>query len=329
MSDLMDSHPAAWDWVDDAIRRHSKGIFGELVPAMIWSSASRDGEGELLVPADPVKLVARINEDIWPLYDGHDPGKPIGQVIESANFENESGIKFVVAVLGYYAGGEVLTFQGLDLDIEAFIPPPSSLPNLPDDIWIEFAKDPREVDAAWVDLVTSDAPLRVKHTELSHNAANSTHDLIRVYFPYVALVWIPFITAITSEVGKATYAGIHRWIQKLLTRLSDRREPILVIQADQDDCGVSFIFRGKNVKQHYAAHDALPSGAVRAKRLVIKLKARGMVARQLVYEFDKEGLKWFPSYAILNDGQIIVDNIKLIAIEQLPKGLSLGLTGKF
>jgi hypothetical protein len=37
-------------------------------------------------------------------------------------------------------------------------------------------------------------------------------------------------------------------------------------------------------------------------------------------------LKWFPSYAILNDSRIITDNGTLIAIEQLPTGLSLGLS---
>ncbi|KXS31653.1 MAG: Uncharacterized protein AWT59_2212 [Candidatus Gallionella acididurans] len=74
------------------------------------------------------------------------------------------------------------------------------------------------------------------------------------------------------------------------------------------------------------AHDALPNAAAQAAQLVTKLKVRGMAGRQLIYEFDKEALMWFPSYAVLNDNRIITDNSELIAIEQLPTGLSLGLS---
>ena len=82
------------------------------------------------------------------------------------------------------------------------------------------------------------------------------------------------------------------------------------------------------MKQHYVAHDALPGAAAQAAQLVAKLKARKMAAQTLIYEFDKEALKWYPSYAILNDNRIIIDNHELIAIEQLPTSLSLGLTIK-
>ena len=256
----------------------------------------------------------------------HDPGRPIGQVLESANFESEGGEKFIAAALGYYAGGEVLGFRGLGLDTKALVPPPERLPVLPNGIWIQFATDPREVDAEWLDQVTSDAPLWVERTELSHNAADSAQELIRVGLVYLAVVWSPFITSIASEAGKDTYAAIHGWVRKLLARLADRRNPILDIHTHQDGCQVSFLFRGKDVGQHYAAHDALPNAAAQAAQLVAKLKAREMAGRQLIYEFDKEALIWFPSYAVLKDNRIITDNGELIAIEQLPTGLSLGLS---
>ena len=322
MSDLFT--PAARDWVDNAIQRHSKRIFGKIVSEVIWTDARSD-DGELLVTVDPIKLVAGINRNPYILLHNHDPGRPKGQILESANFESEDGIKFIVAIFGYYAGGEILDFQGVGFDKETLTPPPKRLPVLPDSCWIEFATDPREVDAAWLDMVINNSPLRIECTELSHNAVDCVQELIRVGLPYVVFVWNPFITSIASEAGKDTYAAIHKWLRKLLEKLADRRNPILDIHTYQDDCQVSFLLRGKNVRQHYTAHDALPNAAAQAAQLVTKLKARGMAVRQLTYEFDKEALKWFPSYAILNDNRIITDNYELIAIEQLPTGLSLGL----
>ncbi len=98
-----------------------------------------------------------------------------------------------------------------------------------------------------------------------------------------------------------------------------------ILKGHKEGCQVSFLFRGKDVKQHDAAHDALSGAAAQAVQLIAKLKARGMPVRQLIYEFDSEAFLWFPSYAILNDNRIITDNGALIAIEQLPKGLSTGL----
>jgi hypothetical protein len=325
MNDLLDGTPAARGWVDSAIRRHSTGIFGKLVPAIIWTDA-RDDDGEPLIPLDPLELVAGINTTPYILLHNHDPGRPKGQVLESASFETGGGKKFVAAILGYYAGGDVLDFRGLGLDTNASAPPPARLPVLPDSVWIEFAVDPREVDEAWLDQATSDAPLRIERTELSHNAEDSAQELIRIGLAYLVVVWNPFITSIASEAGKGTYTAIHVWLRKLLGRLAERRNPILDIQTHQDGCQVSFLLRGKDVKQHYAAHDALPNAAAQAAQLVAKLKARGIAGRQLIYEFDKEALMWFPSYAVLNDDRIITDNGALIAIEQLPTELSLGVS---
>lgn len=324
MSDLLNT-PAAHEWVDDALRRHSKSIFGKVVPAVIWSD-TRGDDGELLVSIDPLELVAKINSTPFILLHNHDPGRPKGQVLESANFGSGDGRRFIVAVLGYYAGGEVLDFRGLGLDTQSLAPLPERLPVLPDSAWISIAADPREVDAAWMDQVTRGAPLRIERTKLSHNAADSAHELIRISAAFVALVWNPFVTSVASEAGKATYAAIHEWVRKLLARLADRRDPILDIQTHIDDCEVSFLFRGKDVVQHYAAHDALPKAVAQATQLVAKLKARGMTGRQLIYEFDKEAIIWYPSYAVLNDDRIITDNGALVAIEQLPTSLSLGLS---
>ena len=71
--------PVVQDWMSDAIRRHSKGIFGKLEPALIWSDA-KDDNGKLLVSVDPIALAAEINRDPYILLHNHDPGKPKGQV---------------------------------------------------------------------------------------------------------------------------------------------------------------------------------------------------------------------------------------------------------
>jgi hypothetical protein len=324
MTDLLNT-PGAGDWVAEAVRRHSKGIFGKLVPAVIWSD-KRGDDGDLLVSVDPARLVAGINNDPHIVLRGHDPGKPSGQVLECANFETEEGSKFIVAVLGYYAGGDVLEFQALGLDTAAVVSSPTSLPVLPANIWIQFSTDPREVDEAWLDQVTTHAPLRVERTELSHNDAHVTHELIRIGVLFLTLIWNPYTTAIASEAGKGTYAAINGWFRKMLEKLADLRNPIVDIQAHHGDCQISFVFRGKDVTQHYAAHDALPNAAAQAGKLVGRFIALEMPARQLIYEFDKDALRWFPSYAILKDSRIITDHGALIAIEQLPTGLSLGLS---
>ncbi len=324
MSDLLSSNPVAGSWADDAIRRHSDGIFGKIVAAVIWSDA-RDADGEPLVPVDPLDLAASINRTRLILLNNHDPGRPIGQVLECAEFEGAEGNRFVAAVLGYYAGGRTLTFREVGLQVAKDFSPPEALPTLPENIWIELATDQREIDRSWVDALTSEPPLRIVRTKLSHNAAEAHQELIRVGVVFLTLVWNPFVTAIASEAGKATYAAVFGWFRKLLSRLADRRNPILDIQASQAGCQVSFLFRGKDIDLHYAAHDALASAATQAARLIAHLKARGMPAERLVYEFNKEARKWHPSYAVLEDGRIITDSVQLIAIEQLPRGLSLGL----
>lgn len=310
--------------VNSAIERHSKGIYGKLVPAVLWTDARGD-DGELIVPADPTELVAKINRNPFILLHNHDPGRPKGQTIESANFVHENGSKFVVAILGFYAGGDVLEFNQLGIDTRKFEPSPEELPEIPDNARIEFATDPREVDSKWLEQVTNSAPIQIKYVELSHNTAEVTQELIRIGIGFLAIVWNPFTTSIASEAGKRTYIALHGWVRKLLTKLADRKNPLLDISSYQDGCQVSFLFRGKNVKLLYAAHDALPEAAAQAKQLIGTLRARGNPPRQLTYEWDQESLRWYPTYTVLDDKRIIVDSGTLIALEKLPSGLSLGI----
>jgi len=324
MSNLIKESPGAQEWLSIAMRRHSTEIFGELVYGVVWAD-DPSGDGEYIVPVDPTKLVEDINGSLYMLYEGHDPGKPKGRVVESEIFKTGDGRRFVAAVIGYYAGGNVLHFEQLGLDIQASVTPPSTLPNLPDGSWVEIAVDPREVKDAWLEKITSDVSFTIQRTELSHNAAEVVQELIRVGVPYVVLVWNPFVTVIAKEAGKDVYAAIHKWLRRLKEGLSDCQNPVLEVQSHQNGCAISFLYRGRNREQHYAAHDQISDAAVRAARLTAHLKVRGTPALQLIYEFDKDINRWYPLYAVLTDGTLITDDITLIAIEQLPKELSLGV----
>lgn len=326
MTELIADSAEAVAWVDQVRAAYShNGVFGKISSSVIWSDATGP-DGEQLVPIDPLALVADINANGFPLLKGHDPGFPLGKVLKAAVFTSSSGKRFVAALLGFYAGGNRLSFRDLGFDPASAISSPSFLPPLTDACWINFATDPREVEPAWVEEVLRTAPLRVERIQLSHNAAELPHELIRVGLLFMALVWNPFVTTIATEAGKDAYAGIRRWLRTLFDKLAERRNPIVEIQSHHDGCEISFMFRGSDVKRNYAAHDALPVAAAQAEHLVANMKSKGVAPKLIVYEFHTQDDKWFPSYAELCDGRFVTDNNVLIAVEQLPSGLSLGVS---
>lgn len=316
--------PAVKTWSESAIRRNSGRPFGNLVAGVIWSDA-RGEDGELLVPLDPVDYVARHNSDWQLLLNGHDPGRPLGQVLEAAHFESDSGEQFIVAILALYAGSDVLNFKDLGIDTTKRNSPPAQLPTLPGGLWIELATDPREIEFEWLDRVSEQAPLPIKRTELSHNAAEAPHELIGVGLLFMTLAWAPFLTSVASEAGKDTYASIRKWLGSLVEKLSDRRNPVLDIHSHHNGCQVSFLIRGKEVKPNTDALEAITDAASQAESLISKLKKQGAAPKKLVYEFDKKASLWYPSYAILHDDRILTDSVELLAIEKLPRSISIGL----
>ena len=257
---------------------------------------------------------------------GHDPGFPVGKVLAAEVFTSQDGETFIAAVLGFYEGGARLSFRDLRLDTAAAVSSPVRLPALTDDCWINVATDPREVEQAWLEDVLRAAPMRVERAELSHNAADPTHELIVVGLLFITLVWNPFITAVATEAGKDAYASLRLWLRTLFEKLAERRNPVVEIQSHHEGCQVSFIWRGKDVKRHFAAHDALPIAAAQADHLLTNMKGCGLDPKLIVYEFHPQHDIWFPSYAELQDGRLITDNSALIAVERLPSGLSLGLS---
>lgn len=323
MSGLVNDTPEASAWVDRAKAEYSNGhTFGKIASAVFWTDAPGP-EGEPVGGADPSDLIAEINTDGLPMFRGHDPGFPVGRVLAAKLFTSPSGVRFVAGILIRYEDRDRISFGQLEIDPTPAVSPPSILDSLDDSCWLKFAADPREVDAQWVDEVLRDAPLRVERVELSHNAAEFHAELIRIGLVFAALVWVPFVTAIATEAGKDTYAGIRQWLRNLLSKLAERRNPVVVVQSFQNGCEVSFLFRGKDVKQHYDALDALPIAAAQAAKLISGMKNKHAVPASLVYECEQS--RWFPSYAILNDGQLVSDRNLLIAIEQLPTGLSIGI----
>ena len=169
------------------------------------------------------------------------------------------------------------------------------------------------------------APIRVKRRALSHNAAETTTEIIRLTLPYLLLVWNPFVTAIASEAGKDTYKASKTWLAGFMKRVSERKSPLLLIQSTIEDCDVSFIVRGNSIENLLAARETLEGAALQAARLVRALAEKNAPAQTLFYEFDNKRKAWLPLYAVLQDGRLISDNRALLMTENLPKGLSLGL----
>ena len=326
-SNLLEGHPAANAWCE---RRKSMFVgnpaYGKLVSAVIWTDRAGEGGGEPIVPVDPAVLTGWINTDGLPLLKGHDPGFPVGRMLAAELFTSSGGRRFVAAVLGLFDEDKRISFSALGVDAKPEARMPESFPPLADGNWIQFEADSKAVDATWIDSVLRDAPLPVRRKESAHYTADPLHELILIGLPYIVLVWNPFVKSFATAAGKDAYAGVHRWLQSLWDKLASRRNAIVRLVAHQGKCQVSFIIRSNDVSINYAAHEALSIAAAQAAQVLTHMKRGGVAARSLVYEFDLESKKWFPSYAELEDGRLVSDRNILIAIEQLPSGLSLGIS---
>jgi len=325
MPDLIEKSPEASSWMTDAMAAHAGGeAFGRLASSVIWSNAT-DANGRLLVPIDPIQLAAKINAESFPLLLGHDPGRPMGQVISARVFGAPPGDIFVAAVLGFYEGARKLGFGDLGLDVTADVPPPAVLSAVPADVRFQLAVDPREVDRGWIDKLVREAPIPIDLKDRSNNAAEAPHTFLTIAVLFVALVWSPFVTTVTNEAGKDAYAALRTWLKKLSARLTEHRDPLLEVQSFHEGCCISFMFRGQDVARHYRAHDALSGAAARAAHLVAQMHALSLAPVRLVYEFHPKDDLWHPSFAELGNGRLVSDNTELIALESLPTGLSLGI----
>ena len=324
MPDLIEKSPEASVWMAEALAAHAGGdVFGRLASSVIWSNAT-DANGRLLVPVDPIQLAAKVNAEPFPLLLGHDPGRPMGQVLSAKTFGSPPGEVFVAAVLGFYEGGRKLGFGDLGLDVAA-APPPAELPPLPAEFRLQLAVDPRELDDAWLEALVRESPIPIDLQDRSNNAAEAPHTFLTVSVLLVALISSPLVATLTNELGKDAYAALRTWLRKLSARLAEHREPLLEVQSFHGGCCISFMFRSRDVARLYKAHDALPGAAARAAHLVAQMEALAVAPVRLVYEFHPTQDLWHPSYAELVDGRLVSDNAELIALERLPTGLSLGI----
>lgn len=325
MSDLIAETPEAYNWVIREKSQYTGGAtFGNFHPGVIWVD-DVDVDGEPIGETDPSEMIAQINSEGWPLYRGHDPGFPSGRVIAAKLFVDPSGRKFVAAILGFYVDELRLSFDDLGVDSNPKASSPLALDAISNDCWLDIATDPREVNSQWLENVLHDAPLPVVHQELSHNTEDWKHELIRIGLPYVLFVWNPFVTTVAQESAKDVYAGIRRWLRNFWNKLDSCKDPIISLQSYQDGCDVLFLFRGKDIKRHYDAHDTLPIAAAQAANLISSMRSRDAAPLTLIYEFDPQHGRWFPSYATLEDGQLVSNRNILIALEQHQTGLSIGI----
>ncbi len=325
MSNLIKKTPDADNWVRESLAQNKpNAIFGKIQAGVVWADV-KGRDGKTLVAINPNSIVDEINSKGFDLLKGHDPGFPIGKVLSAATFMASDGTRFVAAILGIYQGSKPCGFDDLGLGI--ILPlQPSLLPALTDVAWIEFSVDPKEVEETWVKDALHESPLRIEQKERSHNAADAVTQLVSIGLPYAVLVWNPFVKAIGGEAGKDVYAATKQWLKRLFTKLPNLNNPIVVIVSHCGECQVSFIVRGTDVKEHHIALEALSVTAQTAAALVHKMRMAGFPPVKLAYEYRKEDGNWFPSFAELQSGKLITNNAKLIAVEKLPLGLSVGLT---
>jgi hypothetical protein len=325
MSDLIDETPEANSWVTgERLRLTGHSVFGDVQAGVIWTD-NLAPDGEVIGGADPSRMIDEINGEGWPLYRGHDPGLPSGRSIAAKLFVSPSGKKFVAAILGFYVDNLKFSFDDLGVDSNPEALSPLVLDAIPNNCWLDISTDPREVDTRWVANILRDSPLRIVQRELSHNTGDWQNELIRVGLVYAALVWNPFVTKITQEAAKDVYDGIRQWLRNLWSELGSLKDPIVSLESHQDGCNISFLIRGKEVKSCYEAHDALPIAAAQAVILIRSMKSHNADPSEIIYEFDPQNVRWFPSYATLKDGRFVSDRNILIALEQHPVGLSIGI----
>lgn len=323
---LVDDCPEAEAWIDSAVTAHkATGIYGRLAGSVVWSDHN-GADGKAILPLDPAELVARINVEALPLLHEHDPGWPIGKVLEADHFKTRTGQRFVAAILGFYDPSVLHSFAALGLDGDPLGDVPAILPALPTDFHIKLAADSREVSAAIMAVIVEGLEAPVEFEERSHNAADAVSQLVVIGLPFALLVWNPLITTLAQEAGKDLYRQGRTGLRSILDRVGVLNNPLVEIQSFQQGCVVSFLIRGREEGLHVAANAALGEAAARAHKLIGTVIEAGEEPVRLVYEFKRGSGRWSASFLELADGRLVSDTLKLIAAEHLPTGLSLGLT---
>ena len=301
--------------------------YGRFEHGIVWIDEPGP-DGRPIGGTDPTAMIREINAEGWPLLHGHDPGRPLGRVIAARAFVSEGGQAFAAAIFGFYSADKQIGFAALGVDSGAPVKLPDTLPAPRPEWRIEIAYDDRDAGSDWVRAAAAEAPLPCKVVGASYNSESELLHLVTVCLPYAALVWNPTIKAIGEAAGKDIYAAVRTWVRGMFVRVRDRKRPVICTQVDIRGCQTEFLFRGGDLQLNYEAHDALPGAAVQAGALIANFASRGVPAARVVYEFHLDKRRWYPAYAVLDDGRLVSDENLLIAVERLPSELSLGILSR-
>jgi len=323
MSEPILSGPDVVAWFDEVAPKYGEGSpYRSCLKGVLWIDEPAE-DGEPIGGNDPSRIINGVNEGIWPVLDNHDPGKLLGRVVAAKLFRSPEGVGFVAGYIGLYDQKAVLHLSDLDIAVTKPAPPPTAVPE-PHPSWrIQLLHDPRELESAWIEELAQGAPLPVVVDHLSHNAADTIIELLRVGLPY-ALLLHPLVTEISKEAGRDIYKIFRSWLASLLERMKERRQPVMSLQSYVGRCEVTFLFRGTDIARLRAAHQALAQAAADAASMIRAIVDRQLSPVSAVYEYDPES-GWFPSFVTLADGRIISERNTLFALESSRKGLSLGI----
>lgn len=320
---LADETPEATAWLDAEMAKYREaGRFNDVQSAVIWSDIKGE-DGKPIIDIDPDAHVSQINKSGQPLLLGHDPGHPLGKVLVARKFSSPTGENFIAAVLGLYAGKRK-SFAELNVTTDSVFPSPASVPYF-ENIRLDLAVDPRQFPDEWLRDIIRNSPFPIHAQRASYNELKSPHQLIRLGVMFVTLAWNPFVTEIGSEAGKDAYGALRSALSYVVERAADLTNPLIEMQSFHDGCQISFMLRQHGVKDGYTAMSKLSGAAIQAQHLIANLRKAGARPVVVAYEYDHEAQLWYPSFAEMSDGEFVTDNAKLIAVEELPRGMSMGL----
>lgn len=320
MVSLIDETPDALQWVTEntaAAKRTS--AFGRIASGVVWTDAPNKDFN--LAEHDPDAIV-RSTEGMEILRE-HDPGLPAGKVLAAKAFTSLEG-RFVAAIFGFYTDDKRLSFATLGLSVTADQELPKVLPEPSSDWHLELVSDPREVSVDWITDISRTSPLPVLIDEASNNSFEPLVELLHVGLPFATLAWSPIVAGLSAQ-GRQVYSGIHEWFANLWSSIGNRPRSLICIDSQRLGCHVQFLFRGSDTSLLQTAYALLPEAAARAEALIADARQRGLAPRRLTYECVGPEKAWRPSYMLLDDGTLVSDGVGLVPVEELSKGLSLGL----
>lgn len=300
----------------------------KLVSAAVLSSTNIDKHGDSFELEDLKRTVERVGSSPLWLRREHDPLiQPIGRMIAARLFSDAAlGVYFVVGVMGLYDSGSLAKFSDFDIDVSTLSPTaPEELQNQQPDAVATIEFNPDEGTSDVVHQILRDAPSFVSREPVEEFRKSA--ELLRTVNFWVSIILLtsnPFTKKFLERWGdKAADASFEffKWFGTAV--LSLRKLDRLVIKTEYKGCAIQFVLahdESPDVVSHQIneIHQATDS----ACRLVEALEK--LAPECVTFSYDLEAQTWFPLYAITRKAGIIADRPRLIAIDKLQGGLSLG-----